>query len=336
MVCGLLAGREDIGGRRRSARYARYCHALERRNEEGDGNIWTGMSGESAQLYSRRREIVRLCGLGRHHPNLGRPDPRDAARPGGIERRVRARFLARWPAAGVGRRRKHPHALGRRHWNGGVATDWLSLAGPVHAFSPDGRLLATGGGALDNRPGAQGEVKLWDVAKQSVIATLEGHTRGVLAIAFTPDGTRLATGGLDETIRVWDVQTGQPRLTLGGLGNCAEALAFSRDGRMLAWSGRSDGLVSLHDTTTGAEVVRLIGHGAVVRGIAFAPDGTGAATSGADRTIKLWDVPAFEPSLSATRWKGNRWGVRDNAPPSVGNSYSGIGARWIVRHRGGV
>jgi WD40 repeat protein/beta-lactamase regulating signal transducer with metallopeptidase domain len=169
------------------------------------------------------------------------------------------------------------------------------------AFSPDGRLLATGGGTLDNRPGAQGEVKLWDVATQSVVATLEGHTRGVLAVAFTPDGTGLATGGLDETIRVWDVQTRKQRLSLGGLSNCAQALAFSRDGRMLAWSGRGDGLVSLHDTTTGAEVIRLIGHGAVVRGIAFAPDGNGLATGGADRTIKLWDVPAFEPSLSATR-----------------------------------
>ena len=46
------------------------------------------------------------------------------------------------------------------------------------AFSPDGTLLATGGGTLDNRPGAEGEVKVWDVAKQSLVATLDGHTRG--------------------------------------------------------------------------------------------------------------------------------------------------------------
>jgi WD40 repeat protein len=170
------------------------------------------------------------------------------------------------------------------------------------AFSPDGRLLATGGGTLDNRPGAQGEVKLWDVTKQVPVArTLDGHTRGVLAIAFTPDGSGLATGGLDETIRLWDVQTGRQRLALGGLSNCAQALAFSRDGRMLAWSGRGDGLVSLHDSMTGAEIIRLIGHGAVVRGIAFAPDGLGMATGGADRTIKLWDVPFSEPSPSTMR-----------------------------------
>jgi WD40 repeat protein len=130
---------------------------------------------------------------------------------------------------------------------------------------------------------------------------LEGHSRCVLAVAFSPDGTKLATGGRDETIRVWDVKDGKQLFNVGGLSTCVAALAFSRDGRMLAWSGRGDGLVSLHDAKTGAPVARLVGHGELVRGIAFAPDGRALATGGADRTIKLWDMPISDFSLPMSR-----------------------------------
>jgi WD40 repeat protein/beta-lactamase regulating signal transducer with metallopeptidase domain len=188
---------------------------------------------------------------------------------------------------------------------GAEAFRLTDLHSPVYsvAFSPDGTLLATGGGAGDTRPGARSELKIWDVAKQKVVTTLEGHTGAVLSVCFSSDGLNLASGGLDETIRVWDVKSSSGRLTMGGLSSCVQALAFSPDGRLLAWSGRSDGLVSLRDVATGAEVVRFVGHGALVRGIAFTPDGTGLATGGDDRTIKLWDVPLSEASLtlSATR-----------------------------------
>jgi len=188
---------------------------------------------------------------------------------------------------------------------GTEASRLTDLRWPVYtvAFSPDGTLLATGGGAPDNRPGAEGELKVWDVAKHSVVATLGGHAGAVLAVGFSPDGLELASGGLDETVRLWDVKKARGRLAIGGLSNCVQALAYSPDGRMLAWSGRHDGLVSLRDAATGAEVVRFVGHSALVRGIAFAPDGTGLATGGDDRSIKLWDVPTYEPSLSlsATR-----------------------------------
>ncbi len=85
---------------------------------------------------------------------------------------------------------------------------------------------------------------------------------------------------------------------MAGLSSCVQALCFSPDGRAFAWSGRHDGLVSLRDATTGAEIVRFVGHSALARGIAFAPDGTTLATGGDDRSVKLWDVPASEPSVS--------------------------------------
>jgi WD40 repeat protein/beta-lactamase regulating signal transducer with metallopeptidase domain len=193
-------------------------------------------------------------------------------------------------------------------WDVATGSEVSQLTGfrwPVYsvAFSPDGTLLATGGGTGNGHPTEEGEVKVWDVRNRSVAFTLDGHKRCVLAVAFSPDGARLATGGLDETVRVWDVRQQRQQLSLGGLSSWVAALAFSRDGRMLAWSGRGDGLVSLHNTATGAEVVRLVGHGGQVRGIAFAPDGRAVATGGADRTIKLWDVPSIDSSspLSAQR-----------------------------------
>jgi WD40 repeat protein/beta-lactamase regulating signal transducer with metallopeptidase domain len=167
------------------------------------------------------------------------------------------------------------------------------------AFSPDGKLLAAAGGDFEGKP--RGEVKVWDVAERSVVATLEGHECGVLALAFSPDGATLATGGRDQTVRLWDVASGQSKLTLGGLPDWVQSLAFSPNGRLLAWSGRGDGLVALHDVKTGAEVDRLVGHGGAVLGLAFAPDGSSVATGGVDRTIKLWDVPAAGPPVTAKR-----------------------------------
>lgn len=185
----------------------------------------------------------------------------------------------------------------------GAEVDRLAdFSGPVIAiaFSPDGRFLATGGGIFD-RSKPRGEVKVWDVAKRSVVWTLDGHTCGVLTLAFSPDGTTLASGGLDQTIRLWDLDSGVSRLAVSGLPSCVRSLAFSKDSRLLGWSGRGDGLVPLLDARTGAEVVRLVGHGNTVLSIAFSPDGSGLATAGADRTIKLWDVPSQGASLTAKR-----------------------------------
>jgi WD40 repeat protein len=95
------------------------------------------------------------------------------------------------------------------------------------AFSPDGRLLASGG--LDHT------VKVWDVASGKEIHNLQGHTHYVFSVAFSPDGERLASGSWDQTVRIWDVKTGKPLgEPLRGHAGMVYCVAFSPDGRRLA------------------------------------------------------------------------------------------------------
>jgi WD40 repeat protein len=66
------------------------------------------------------------------------------------------------------------------------------------AFSPDGRLLASG-----SSPDAT--IKLWEVATGSLVRSLSGHTWAVNSVAFSPDGRLLASGSNDATIKLWDI-----------------------------------------------------------------------------------------------------------------------------------
>src|SRR5262249_39821036 len=94
-------------------------------------------------------------------------------------------------------------------------------------YSPDGQALAVGGGKA-----GQGRLALLDAAGKQV-RLLRGHTGPILAAAFSPGGTRLATASGDGTIKLWEPPTGREILTLDGHSRAVTALAFDATGRRL-------------------------------------------------------------------------------------------------------
>ena len=168
--------------------------------------------------------------------------------------------------------------------------------GDVHsvAFSPDGKLLASGCDVEyigeDHSLGYKG-IRLWDAETGEQKQTLKGEMGDIYSVAFSPDGSMLASGEgwADYAIRLWDVVTGEQKLTFKGHTGNVNSVAFSSDGSMLA-SGSGDSTIRLWDVATGKHIQTFKGHTWYVNSVIFSEDGTMLASGSYDGTVLLWNI----------------------------------------------
>ncbi len=154
-------------------------------------------------------------------------------------------------------------------------------------FSPDGKILATGFG---------NDVRLWSVPDLKPLATLRSHTWTVNDLAFSRDGTLLASIGRNGDIRLWDVNSGHLKLSFSvrSSGNGLQAASFSADGRTLA-SG-SGGPPELWNVASGRVVLPIGSKPRYVKAPIFSPDGNTLVIGGGQGSPTLEPVELLQAS----------------------------------------
>ena len=226
---------------------------------------------EEADLLARPGEESRCDGYAPPGARPGRavawsPDGRWLAA-GGDDRVVFVFDTATWQA--------HRHLTGH--------------AGSVQslAWSHDGTRLASGSGRDKVMPNGPGENKtfVWDVETSTVLLRLEGHTDGVLGIAWSPDDSLIATASDDRTARIWNSTTGEELARLEGHTSGVLDCAWSPNGTWLA-TGSRDYKARLWDPRANLSLGKWSDNNCV-RSVDFHPSGTIVATSGVDKTLKF-------------------------------------------------
>jgi len=153
-------------------------------------------------------------------------------------------------------------------------------ATPAVAFSPDSKTFTTG---WDK----DFSVILWDTETVQPVRTFAGHTGLPRIDSFSPDGSRLATCGFDNTIRLWDVATARELNRFAGHAGGIHAVIFSPDGKQLA-STSNDGQVILWDAENGRQIRNIYPGGAPYMA-SFHPDGQRLFVSSISGLVSMWD-----------------------------------------------
>jgi WD40 repeat protein len=134
-------------------------------------------------------------------------------------------------------------------------------------------------------------VRIWAVnsGNHSPLIIYHGHTAGVQAVAWSPDGNRIVSGSNDKTVQVWDALTGTQVALYRGHTNFVNTVAWSPDGKTIV-SGSADGTVRVWDVATSKQMYVYRGHQASVNSVMWSPDSQRIASGASDKTVQILDA----------------------------------------------
>jgi WD40 repeat protein len=168
-----------------------------------------------------------------------------------------------------------------RHRIGNFAERVVTLA-----FSPDAKLLVTGGGA----PTEDGEIKIFEVDSGKMTLDLKNcHSDTVFGVAFSPDGKMLATCGADKFVKTWEMPSGKFIKAFEGHTHHVMDVGWKADGKLLA-SGGADNVVKVWDFEKGEQVRTINAAGKQVTRLVFIGKTGQFITCSGDTQVRTWNV----------------------------------------------
>lgn len=153
----------------------------------------------------------------------------------------------------------------------------------IMSMSPDGKMIAAGGGKLK-----QGWLNVWSIATGQVIRQFEMPNRALEFVSFSPDGRTLMSGTLSGTVQMWDMDTGQNTWRKDTVTRSAKRLFYSPDGKHVFSTGAEH--ATMRDAATGEPVRRFWGHKELIESAALSSDGRQLLTGDYHGNIKFWNV----------------------------------------------
>ena len=157
------------------------------------------------------------------------------------------------------------------------------------AWSPDGKRIVSACSVI----GIDKTIHIWDAATGQKLLHYDSHygllpNFSVLALAWSPDGTRIASTCGDKTIRIWNATNGNHISNLKVRSEWVSSLAWSPDSKRLALTNPNH-IAQVWDVQTGELLVTYRGHTDSVRNVAWSPDGNRLATASNDATVQIWN-----------------------------------------------